>query len=91
MDDFDNMTQDWIVGSVEDTEAKKDSCLRSLEQQSSLKILQQGRVDRALNERGKLGLFSLFLTNSWFNCVRTWTNKNLKEKDHGHKMTMDAV
>jgi Transposase IS4 len=20
------------------------------------------------------------LTNSWFNCVRTWTNKNLKEK-----------
>jgi hypothetical protein len=37
----DHMVQDWIIDNEEDTKANENAYLRSLEQQSSLKILQQ--------------------------------------------------
>jgi hypothetical protein len=47
------MIEDWIIDNEEDTEANENAYLQSLEQKSSLKILQQGQVDCAFDERKK--------------------------------------
>ena len=44
------------------------------------KLLQEIKIRKAFDDKGSLGLFWLFITNSFMNAIRNWTNKNLKNK-----------
>ena len=61
----DDITQDWTVSEDNDTDYKDNLYIKSLKQNSGLKILQTGRVYNAYNHQGNSGLFSLFLNNSF--------------------------
>ena len=56
------------------------SYVNALSQQSTLKLLQKARIDKAFNDSGCLGLFRLFITRSWFEAMRSWLNIRRKEK-----------
>lgn len=47
---------------------------------SSLRILQSGRVKKAFSESKELGLFRLFITRQWFEAMRSWVNEKLTIK-----------
>src|SRR4051794_3324084 len=79
-DNFDDRLQDWIGIEDEDIDGSGNHYLQALKDQSQLKILQRGRVDLAFKNKGKLGLFHLFLTGSWLDTIRVWTNRNLSDK-----------
>ena len=92
---FDLLTEDWIpcneendyggsIGTININTAtpvvEEPEYLKRVREEFTLHILQPARFRRAYRERGNLGLFLLFLSQSWLDCVRQWTNKNLKEK-----------
>ncbi|OWY90838.1 hypothetical protein PHMEG_00040851, partial [Phytophthora megakarya] len=47
---------------------------------SGLHIIRSREVTAAYNERGELGLFSLFFTREFRTSLQSWTNEMLKEK-----------
>ncbi|KUF78757.1 WASH complex subunit [Phytophthora nicotianae] len=47
---------------------------------SGLHIIREGQVKAAYEERGELGLFSLFFTREFRDSLHRWTNEMLKEK-----------
>ena len=52
----------------------------TISQQSTLKLLQEGRINKAFKDSGYLGLYRLFITRLWFEAMRSWLNMNRKEK-----------
>ena len=67
---------------------KSNRYLQWLERNTSLFLLQPDRAKYAYAKDKKYGLFSLFVTKSMFNCIRVWSNANLKAK--GMKPTSAA-
>ena len=61
-------------------ENNRNRYLQWLEQNTDLFLLQAERAKYAYEKDGKYGLFTLFITKSMFNCIRVWTNANLKAK-----------
>ena len=74
-------TQYWTVNDEDPGIVDNDNAyLRTLTQNSSLKLLQESKIREAFDDQGSLGLFRLFITNSFMNAIRNWTSKNLKSK-----------
>jgi hypothetical protein len=63
-----------------DIDAMQCLYVNNLFNNSSLHILQAARVAKSYNDNGVLGLFTLFITNSWFENMRIWTNKRIVEQ-----------
>ena len=76
-----SLIQNWVPDEENTTEslAVTNSYLKLLETNTGLKVIQHTKVTQAFTQSGKLGLFRLFLTNSWFKGMRTWLNKKLKQ------------
>ena len=55
--------------------------MRAIDQVSKLHVLKPQNVKRSYNEKKELGLFHLFLTNTFITQnIRQWTNSKLKGK-----------
>jgi hypothetical protein len=50
---------------------------RQLQKDSGIHILQQSRVEQAFEREGDMGLFNLFITVDFINCIWQWTQENL--------------
>lgn len=74
-------TQDWSVNDEDPGIVHNDNpYLCTLVENSSLKLLQESKIKKAFKDQGSMGLFRLFITNSFMNAIRNWTNYNLKNK-----------
>ncbi|EGZ24218.1 hypothetical protein PHYSODRAFT_481445 [Phytophthora sojae] len=52
--------------------------IASLKTSSGLHIAERTRVEKAFQDHGELGLFSLFITREFKNRIQDWTNEGLK-------------
>ena len=81
VDEIQQQTQNWTVNDEDPGIVANDNqYMRTLTENSSLKLLQESKIQKALNDQGSMGLFRLFVTNSFMNAIRAWTNYNLKSK-----------
>lgn len=62
-----------------ESENSENSYVQSLLERSDLKILQVDRVNRSYEQNGACGLFKLFISRSFLDKMRKWTNQCLKE------------
>ena len=77
-DEIQHETQDWHLHDKGSGIVHNDNqYLRSLTENS---FLQEVKIRKAFNDQGSFGLFRLFLTNSFMNAIRKWTNKSLRNK-----------
>jgi Transposase IS4 len=68
----------WENQTIE-SENSENSYVRGLLERSDLKILQVDRVNRSYKQNGAAGLFKLFISRSFLDKMRKWTNQCLKE------------
>jgi hypothetical protein len=74
-------TQDWTVNNEDPNIVHNDNpYMHTLVENSLLKLLQESKIQKAFKDQGSMGLYWLFVTNSFMNAIRTWTNYNLKNK-----------
>jgi Transposase IS4 len=62
-----------------ESENSENSYVQSLLERSDLKILQVDRVNRSFEQNGACGLFKVFISRSFLDKMRKWTNQCLKE------------
>lgn len=86
---IEDQMQDWEEDQMDKEEKEnndvgyidnENAYVKSLENQSDLKLLQSARIMKSFNDAGVLGLFRLFLTDTWIDAMRTWTNNSMAQK-----------
>ena len=93
LDDDDYFCPDEEFSFEEDNHHPKcddNPYLKSLFDSADLKILQPALVSRSYKQQKELGLFSLFLTPSLVETIRTWTEKRMIQKGYG-SLSLDLL
>jgi Transposase IS4 len=79
-DDRDDLASEFEPADTDDIIASHVDYVQYLLDSSQLHIIQPDNVKKAYKTAGVLGLFHLFITSSWFESMRVWTNKRLISK-----------
>lgn len=80
--ELDSTFEMWEVSSIDVNEAKQEnSYIRSLADESTIHLLQEHAIRRAWETKKELGLFRLFLNNSYLQNMVAWTNPFLARKN----------